>query len=158
MNQLPPPVQMLAGAQPLQQTPGIVGSTATAPPPKYHDVVVVKRKTTVKARVQGVPPEEFGIERQARSIRDCGYCFHRVIRRQADLIAEGFDPEEVKGLPTYVTQTGVEELSRDTVNENTGTGGDKGINLANRFVRIIEHYVRMDYEQEGKTKLTRGVT
>src|SRR5262245_51978184 len=142
MNQLPPPAQML------QQ----------AAPTKFHDVTVVTKKTTAKARVQGVPPEEFGIERQARSIRDCGYCFHRVIRRQADLIAEGFDPEEVKGLPTYVTQTGVEELSRDTVNENTGTGGDKGINLANRFVRIIEHYVRMDYEQEGKTKLTRGVT
>jgi hypothetical protein len=127
-------------------------------PTKYHDVTVIKRKTYAKARVMGVPPEEFGIERQARSIRDCGYCFHRVIRRQADLIAEGFDEQDVKSLPTYVTQTGVEELSRDTVNEGTGTGGDKGLNVANRFVRIVEHYVRMDYEGDGKTKLYRVTT
>ena len=30
----------------------------------------------------GVPPEEFGISRHARSLRDCGYCFHEVIKRE----------------------------------------------------------------------------
>jgi len=132
--------------------------TAQAVPTKFHDVVVIKKKTYAKARVLGVPPEECGIERQARSIRDCGYFFHRVVRRQSDLIDEGFDEDDVRSLPTYVTQTGVEELARDTVFENTGTGGDKGINVANRFVRIIEHYVRMDYEGNGKTKLYSVVT
>jgi hypothetical protein len=128
------------------------------PAPKFHDVTVVRRKTVGRARVQGVPPEECGIERQARSIRDCGYFYHRVLRRQADLIGEGFDPEQVRALPTYVTNTNTEETSRDTVNENTGTGGDKGMNSANRFVRIIEHYVRMDYEGNNKAKLYRVVT
>jgi hypothetical protein len=44
--------------------------------------------------VLGVPPEEFGIERGARSIRDCNYCFHEVVTKtEAQLIAEGFDDE-----------------------------------------------------------------
>lgn len=127
-------------------------------PTKFHDVTVIKRKTIGRARVQGVPPEECGIERQARSIRDCGYFFHRVTRREADLIAEGFDEVQIKALPTYVVTTGVEETARDTVAENTGTGGDKGANTANRFVRIVEHYVRMDYEQNNKVKLYRVTT
>jgi hypothetical protein len=128
------------------------------PQTKYHDVTVVRKKTYSRVRVMGVPPEEFGIERQARTIKDCGYCFHRVKRREADLIDEGFDAEDVKALPTYVIQTGVEDLARDSVFENTGTGGDKGINTSNRFVRVVEHYVRMDYEGNGKTKLYRVTT
>jgi hypothetical protein len=151
------PQQAVQG-QMAPQGPAAAVMPAMPAPTKYHDVTVVKKKTYAKARVMGVPPEEFGIERQARSIRDCGYCYHRVVRRQADLIAEGFDEDSIKELPTYVTQTGTEELARDTVNENTGTGGDKGLNTANRFLRVIEHYVRMDYEGDGKTKLYRVTT
>ena len=40
-----------------------------------------RRKRTYQcARVEGVPPEEFGIARNARSIRDADYCFHDVLQ------------------------------------------------------------------------------
>src|SRR4051794_24364053 len=70
-----------------------------APPPMAHDVTIVTKRKRCQARVEGVPPEEFGIARNARNIRDSGYCFHEVIRREADLIAEGFDAEQVRKLP-----------------------------------------------------------
>ncbi len=64
---------------------------APAPPapmgsPVTHDATIVTTRKLAQARVMGVPPEEFGIERGARSIRDCNYCFHEV-REQARTIA-----------------------------------------------------------------------
>src|SRR5262249_56255034 len=125
--------------------------------PKLHDVTIVIRKTYQWAGVEGVPPEEFGIERNARSLRDCGYCFHEVIRREADLIESGYDPVQVRRLPSAsVLRTG-ETRSRDTVEESQDLAGD-GINKANGEVKVTEHYVRMDYERDGKARLYRVTT
>ncbi|MGJ8493597.1 portal protein, partial [Glaesserella parasuis] len=64
-----------------------------------HDVTIVTTRKLAQARVMGVPPEEFGIERGARSIRDCNYCFHEVVTKtEAQLIAEGFDAAQIKSL------------------------------------------------------------
>jgi hypothetical protein len=123
-----------------------------------HDVTVLTRRTVAQARVQGVPPEEFGISRFARSLSDCGYCFHEVIRREEDLIAEGYDRDEIKAIPTYAMLTNPEELARDTVDEHLAAGGDEGINDANRQIKITEHYVRMDYEGNNKPALYRVTT
>jgi hypothetical protein len=126
--------------------------------PQLHDVTVVTRKTVQQARVQGVPPEEFGISRFARSLRDCGYCFHEVIKREEDLIADGYDRDEIKSIPSYAILTNPEELARDTVDEHLTAGGDEGINEANRQIKITEHYVRMDYEGNNKPALYRVTT
>ena len=123
-----------------------------------HDVTVVTRKTVAQARVQGVPPEEFGISRFARSLRDCGYCFHEVIKREEDLIADGYDRDEIKAIPSYTMLTNPEELARDTVDEHLAAGGDEGINEVNRQIKITEHYVRMDYEGNNRPALYRVTT
>jgi hypothetical protein len=128
------------------------------PVPMLHDVTVVTRKTVAQARVEGVPPEEFGISRFARSLKDCGYCFHEVIKREEDLIADGYDRDEIKAIPSYTMLTNPEELARDTVDEHLAAGGDEGINEANRQIKITEHYVRMDYEGNNKPALYRVTT
>jgi hypothetical protein len=125
----------------------------TAPPteaPKWHDVKVVTRRNYQCAKVMGVPPEEFGIARNARSMRDSGYCFHEVLRREDELVAEGFDADQVRRLPTYSLNDTIEGQARDTVDEGESGQGDEGINKANRLIRVTEHYVRMDYEGDGK--------
>jgi hypothetical protein len=131
---------------------------APMPAPKWHDVTIVRRKNVAQARVEGVPPEEFGIARSARSIRTAGYCFHRVLRSHADLIADGYDETQVASLPSYVAATNVEELARDTINESTLRASDDGINKANRQIWVTEHYIRMDYEGDGKARLYRVTT
>jgi hypothetical protein len=73
-----------------------------------HDVTVRTRRTRQCARVEGVPPEEFGIARHARSIRDADYCFHDVLRSEAKLIAQGYDREQIKRLPSYAAADTVE--------------------------------------------------
>lgn len=128
------------------------------PAPQLHDVKIKRKKKYECARVEGVPPEEFGIGRNDRAIKDAGYCFHEVVRREADLIAEGYDETQVKALPGYTVTTGTETTSRDTVDESTNAGGDDGINKANRQIKITEHYVRMDYEGDNKPGLYRVTT
>jgi hypothetical protein len=75
------------------QLPPVLPPIATpVPPPKpvTHDVTIVTTKKLAQARVLGVPPEEFGIERGARYIADCNYCFHDVVTKtRAQLIVEG---------------------------------------------------------------------
>jgi hypothetical protein len=126
--------------------------------PVTHDVTIVTTRKLALARVLGVPPEEFGIERGARNIRDCNYCFHEVVTKtEAQLIAEGFDEEQVKSLNDYTGNTEIETLARDTVQEHLSTTSG-GTNSAARLVRITEHYVRMDYEGNGRPCLYQVVT
>jgi len=90
-----------------------------APRPKLHDVTIEIRRRRECARVEGVTPEEFGISRRARSIKDTDYCFHDVFRTESQLIAQGYDREQVKKLPSYTLAHTIEEQARDTVNEST---------------------------------------
>jgi hypothetical protein len=119
--------------------------------PLLHDVVCVRAKSAAQARIEPVPPEEFGISRNARSLRDCDYCFHKILIQQAKLIAEGYDPDQVKTLPTYTALTNIEEVRRDTVNEYEYTGDEA--NQAARRIETTEHYIRMDYEGDGRARL-----
>jgi hypothetical protein len=121
-----------------------------------HDVTVVKKSTKARACVEAVPPEEFGIERNARSLRDCNYCFHKVTRTESQLIEQGYDEAQIKKLPSHTATTNSEELSRDSVDESQMEGDN--INTAARKIQVVEHYVRMDYEQKGKACLYRVVT
>jgi len=136
-------------------------STSSLPPAASavtHDVTIVTTRKLAQARVMGVPPEEFGIERGARSIRDCNYCFHEVVTKtEGQLIAEGFDAEQIRSLGDYTGNTEFETLARDTVDEHF-SGGMGGVNTATRLVRITEHYVRMDYEGGGRPCLYQVIT
>jgi hypothetical protein len=133
-----------------------------SPPPATlaitHDVTVVTTRKLAQARVMGVPPEEFGIERGARNIRDCNYCFHEVVTKtEGQLVAEGFDEHQVRSLDDYTGNTEIETLARDTAQEHFGTITGES-NSAARLVRITEHYVRMDYEGNGRPCLYQVIT
>jgi hypothetical protein len=126
--------------------------------PVTHDVTIVTTRKLAQAKVLGVPPEEFGIERGARDIKTCNYCFHEVVTKtESQLIAEGFDEEQIKSLGDYTGNTEIETLARDTVEEHYSTSAG-GVNSAARLVRITEHYVRMDYDGNGRACLYQVIT
>src|SRR5450756_497165 len=109
-----------------------------APPAVTHDVTIVTTRKLAQARVMGVPPEEFGIERGARNIADCNYCFHEVVTKtESQLIAEGFDAEQVRALSPYTGTTEIETIARDTVGEHLVAPGES-TNKAARLLRITE--------------------
>jgi hypothetical protein len=81
-----------------------------------------------------------------------------VFRTESQLIAQGYDREQVKKLPSYTLAHTIEEQARDTVNESTLRQGDDGLNGSSRLIRITEHYVRMDYEGNDEAALYRCTT
>jgi hypothetical protein len=150
MDAMTPP-EMLAPQEKMSQ------ALVPQPKPVTHDVTIVTTKKLAQAKVMGVPPEEFGIERGARSIKDCNYCFHEVVTKtQSQLIAEGFDEQQIKSLSEYAGNNEIETLARDTVDEHYFTVNS--INSAARLVRITEHYIRMDYEGNGRACLYQVIT
>lgn len=145
MSMIDAPMQQGVGMM-----PGMAGPPAQlpAPAPKFHDVTVKLTRKTQRARVEAVPPEEFGIARNARSIADTNYCFHEVIKTEADLIEQGYDEDQVKKLPSYSLTPTTEGTSRDTVEESSNATSDDGMNRASREITVTEHYVRMAYEDD----------
>jgi hypothetical protein len=123
---------------------------------KVHDVVLETRKDYSCAKVMPIPPEEFGIDRDARSIPEATYTFHRPVKTVADLIADGYDEEQVRRLPTYAQSDNSEKRSRDSVDE--GELSDSEYDDTSRLVQITEHYCVCDYEQNGKPQLYRVTT
>ena len=123
-----------------------------------HDVTVACRRNCETARVEGVPPEEFGIARNARTIRDAGYCFHEVLRTEYKLIGDGYDADQVKNLTSYSGTENTEVQARDTVEENAASDGDRSLNKARRLIKVTEHYCRLDYDGDGKAALYRVTT
>lgn len=129
--------------------------------PILHDVKLLRTRKVNRARVVPVPPEEFGIARNARTIPDSNYCFHRIpTQTEGNLIAQGYDAEEVKKLPTYTFASNTEQLARDSVDEEMWATSDNS-NRSARPVEIVEHYIWMDYEDNDKPclyKVTTGST
>ena len=122
-----------------------------------HDVTLVKRRSYGCAKVSNVPPEEFGITRRARSIRDATYCYHEPANRtEADLIAQGYDADQVKGLPSVGISSEIETAARDTVDETAQ--GSVTDTHGSRPVRLTEHYAMLDMDETGKPALHRITT
>jgi hypothetical protein len=142
----------------MQQDMSAMMGQALAPQPKpvTHDVVIVTTKKVSQARVMGVPPEEFGIERGARTIPDCNYCFHETNQSVSSLISQGYDAKQVKGIASSSPAPSTEDLSRDTVDEESPQGDS--LNEMARQVRVTEHYIRMDYEGKGQTCIYKVTT
>src|SRR5882757_1902366 len=92
------------------------------PAPSAHDVTIVTTRKLAQAKIMGVPPEEFGIERGARDIQSCNYCFHELVTKTVgQLIDEGFDETQVNNLEDYTGNSEIETISRDTVAEHFNT-------------------------------------
>ena len=110
-----------------------------------------------KIKIESVPPEEFLIDRNAKSIEDATFVAHKVLMTRSDLVAMGYDEEEVKNLPTseediYNTEDIVRQRNVDEypVDYSTDTATQK--------VLIYESYVKYDYDEDGIAELRRIVS
>lgn len=128
-------------------------------PIKYYNVTVLKKKSLGCARAMAVPPEEFGISRDARSIQDADYCYHNTEKPVWKLVECGYDPDQLKGLQGYNSHfTSSETIARDSLNQPDQGGFADSLNEATRLVRVVEHYIRLDYEDDGIARLYKVTT
>ncbi len=132
---------LLTEAEPIEQT---------SRPDGLVDVTVKRTTAMGRPRIEVVPPGEFLIARDAKTIRDARFVGHRTKKTQSDLIAMGFDRDQVEKLPSFGAVETIEELARRTSTDEDLSGGEMDeVNRAMRLIEIVEAYVRCDWDGDG---------
>ena len=126
---------------------------------KTHDVVLSKSMPNGKVCVVPVPPEEFLISKDARSIEGARFVGHRRRRTVSELIEEGYDREIIESLTGDETsiQTDAEEIKRNTVEYVVPTG-EATVNTSMRQIWVVEGYIKIDVDGDGIAEMRKIVS
>jgi len=130
----------------------MTGQPVTMPAPMIHDVQIKRITKDGRIRIMAVPPEELLLDRRARSFDDCTIIAHRQMATVADLIAMGYDQDEIEeNLSTTDLDSNDEYLARQPLSTTFGT--NDAANPMMRRVLYIEAYSRVDYDGDGIAEL-----
>jgi len=115
-----------------------------------HDVVVNRTYEDGQVRIENVPPEEFLINKYAKSIEEARFVGHRVKRTKSELLQQGYSKKVIENaFNNDEADFKSERLARYQHEQSSvhPTGGvDEG-------VWITECYVRVDYDNDGIDEL-----
>ncbi len=115
-----------------------------------HDLKIARTVDRGKMCVESVPPEEFFIDRNSRSIDDYYVVAHRTEMRVGDLVAMGYDYEDVydlSGLQHSDTFSEVEEYQRRGYEEDYSDEDVQDPSM--RLVAVTEAYIKIDVNGTG---------
>lgn len=145
-----PPVDPMTGQLMVDPMTGM-----PMPAPKIYDVELKREYKDGRVRVEAIPPEEFLIDRRARSVEDATLVAHRRMMRVSDLVALGYNEEEVSAqMGVYELDTNDEYLARNPYAQSYGPGGTQD----DKRVLYCEAYVRVDYDKDGISELRKVCT
>lgn len=130
----------------------LTGQPVMMPPAMVHDVQIKRITKDGRIRIMAVPPEELLLDRRARSFDDATIIAHRQMATVADLIAMGYDQEEIEeNLSTTDLDSNDEYLARQPLSTTFGT--NDAANPMMRRVLYIEAYSRVDFDNDGIAEL-----
>ena len=115
-----------------------------------HSVKISRTKEKGELRVESVPPEEFFINRDARTLDDAYVVAHRTDMRAGDLIAMGFEKDVILNLDSF---DGGSDMTEAEVFERRGYDSDLSDedtqDPAMQNVTVTEAYMRIDADGTG---------
>ena len=130
----------------------MTGQPMVMPAPMLHDVQVKRITKDGRIKIMAVPPEELLLDRRARSFDDATIIAHRQMATMADLIAMGYDQDEIEeNLSTTDLDSNDEYLARQPLSTTFGT--NDAANPMMRRVLYVEAYSRVDYDGDGIAEL-----
>jgi len=121
-----------------------------------YDVKISRTVSDGDILITSVPPEEFFVDRNARSIDDFFVVGHRTDMTIGDLLAMGYEEDEIQGLTgTISTMESEAEFERRgyTVDEDD----DESVDPTSKKVVVTEAYMKVDAEGLGIPQLYRFV-
>ena len=117
---------------------------------KTHDLKISYSREEGKLCIKSVPPEEFFVDRNATSLEDAYVVAHRTEMRVGDLVAMGFDFDEVSDLDSLTsgsTGNDMEIYERKGYMEDDQS--ESAADPSMKLVMVTEAYMRMDIEGTG---------
>ena len=128
------------------------GQPMVMPAPMIHDVQIKRITKDGRIRIMAVPPEELLLDRRARSFDDATIIAHRQMATMADLLAMGYDQDEIEeNMSSTDLDSNDEYLARQPLSTTFGT--NDAANPMMRRVLYIEAYSRVDYDGDGIAEL-----
>ena len=124
------------------------------PPPMMYDVEIKRRIKSGKVKIEALPPEQFLIDRRAKSIDEATFVGHRTMKTVSDLVAMGYDYDEM----VEVAGNGNDF---DNNQEYTARNPFAVISTANngdpssKSVLYIEGYLKVDFDGDGIAEMRR---
>ena len=140
------------GTEPMNEAQGIM-----TPPPMMYDVEIKRRIKTGKVKIEALPPEEFLIDRRAKSIEDATFVGHRTMKTVSDLVAMGYDYDEmvdVAGNGNDFDNNQEYQARNPFAVISTANNGDP----SSKSVLYIEGYLKVDFDGDGIAEMRRICT
>lgn len=127
------------------------------PAPMMHDVRAVYTHPDGRVKLEAVPPEEFLISRESKSVDQADYVAHRRIVTVSELVAMGYDYDEVAELGASYDDmdTNVERYTRNKALTNEM---NERHDPAMKKVLYVENYIKVDYDGDGIAELRKVCT
>ena len=122
-----------------------------------YDVKLRRTKTDGRINIENVPPEEFLISKRAKSLKDANFVSHRTTMTVSDLIAMGYDRDEVEAYAGVTDLDTSEERTSRFEDLESGSEFDSK-DPAMRDVLVTESYIKADYDNDGVAELRRVIT
>ena len=138
----------------------ISGEEITQEIPASYDLTIRRLKEKNQVCIEAIPPEEVLLSRHARDLESSSYVAHRMIKSVSDLVAMGYDQDEVEQHAGYggsaVDPEAYEEIEArnpfdNMIYPNRGDSGGKD-------VLYVEHYLFYDYDGDGIDERVRVCT
>ena len=124
-------------------------ASALAPQAVTHDVVVSRTYEDGQVRIEAVPPEEFLIDKYAKTIDTARFVAHRVKKTKSELIEQGYPKSKIANVfKNDEADHKAERLSRFSYEQDQSPEGD-----IDDGVWITECYLRVDYDNDGIAEL-----
>ena len=118
--------------------------------PAYHKLKVAKTFKDGRIKIDSIAPEDFFVDEGAVSIDDCYVCGHSTEGRVGDLVAMGFEFEEVEKLSGGFDEGAEEDFARRGYDDTHEENDD---DPSMRKVLITEAYMKMDIDGAGVPRL-----
>jgi len=119
-----------------------------------YDFKISKTKRSKGLTVVSVPPEEFFIDRNARSIEDFFVVGHRTDMTVGDLLSMGYTEDELFGL-TGTMSTMQSEAEFQRRNYAVDEDDDESADPTSKKIIVTEAYMKVDAEGAGVPQLYR---
>ena len=129
----------------------ISGEEVTQEIPVSYDLTIRRLKPKDQVCIESVPPEEILISRHARNIETASYVAHRMIKSVSDLVAMGYDPEEIEEYAGY----GGSSLDPESYEEQEARNPFDNMvypdrnDAGGKDVYYVEHYLYYDFDGDG---------
>jgi hypothetical protein len=129
----------------------VSGEEVTQEIPAMYDITIRRVKAKKHVCIEAIPPEEVLISRHARDIKSASYVAHRMIKSVSELVAMGYDQDEIEEYASYAgtaldPESYDEQQARNPFDnmvypDRNDSGG--------KDVLYIEHYLFYDFDGDG---------